>query len=159
MPITEDKTVGRKATKEEIQNDYDFLAKHAGLGKYAAENLANYTTLELPKTEIDSLFQADVGEAMRVCVSEFGKARFDGYPVSCQAALIDIAFNCGSFVTFRHHLVPAIKGNHGYAKMPMTQRWRVAALHCRRGAISDARNNIVAQWFLAGAAVKSGTTA
>ena len=46
-PIGPPLTIGRPATVTEKRNDYDFLTSHTGLGKYAPEQLAAYTTLEL----------------------------------------------------------------------------------------------------------------
>src|SRR3954452_24177539 len=37
IAITKNKFVGRAATPEEIQNDFDFLTKNKGLGKYTVE--------------------------------------------------------------------------------------------------------------------------
>jgi GH24 family phage-related lysozyme (muramidase) len=142
-------TIGRWATGAEKKNDYDFLKKHTGLGHYAPEHLAAYTTLELNQTEINQLFDRDLQDAISLARHTFGVA-FDSYPVSCQAALIDIAFNCGGFSTF-FTLVQAVKGEGVYAGKSWTERWKAAATHSKRGQVSRARNEQVAQWLAAGA--------
>lgn len=150
IPIAKDKrTVGRAATVDEINNDYNFLKKHKGLGKYFPENLEKYTTLELQKSTINQIFKKDLNIAVAVVRREFGSA-FDKYPVTCQAALIDIAFNVGNFSSFRPTMVPAIKGTGAYANMSMSDRWKIASKNCRRGKVSAERNRQTTQWFLDG---------
>jgi hypothetical protein len=53
-----------KATSEEIQNDFDFLTLHPGLGNYHASQLQKYTTVELGQSDIDRLFWIDVDRAI-----------------------------------------------------------------------------------------------
>jgi GH24 family phage-related lysozyme (muramidase) len=148
--IAEKKAVGRVATQTEIQNDYDFLKKHSALGKYAAEQVQKYTTVELAPATVDQLFEKDLNVALAVAQREFGES-FAKFPVPCQAALIDIAFNCGNFATFQHRFVPAIKGIGQFAKKTMSERWKIASESSRRGQLSAARNAQVAQWLLDGA--------
>jgi GH24 family phage-related lysozyme (muramidase) len=150
-PIVENKAVDRPATAAEKQNDYDFLVKHKGLGNYLPTQLQRYTTLELQSTVIDRIFADDLAVAVAVARNEFGDA-FDTYKVPCQAALIDIAFNCGSFSGFQHRLVPAIKGTGEYAKKTAAERWKIASEASNRPDESPARNALVAQWLLNGAA-------
>jgi GH24 family phage-related lysozyme (muramidase) len=150
VPISSDKVIGRRASIAEIQNDFDFLKKHSGLGKYSPEHLQKYTTLELPSADIDQLFTKDLDVAVAVCRREFGEA-FDKFPTTCQAALIDIAFNCGTFASFQSRLVPAIKGTGAYAKKTPSERWKIASESCRRGEVSEVRNALVAKWFMDGA--------
>src|SRR5579863_5064240 len=150
VTITANKVLARKATQAEIQNDYDFLKKHSALGNYSAEHLQKYTTLELAPTSVDQLFEKDLNVALAVVQKEFGES-FDGYPVTCQAALIDIAINCGNFSTFQLQFVPAIKGLREFAKKTMPERWKIASASCRRGEVSGARNAQVAHWLLDGA--------
>jgi GH24 family phage-related lysozyme (muramidase) len=148
-PVGKPHTIDRVATPPEKQNDYDFLEEHTGLGKYAPEHLAAYTTLEMEQGDINGLFEADLQAAIKVARTTF-TAAFDKYPVSCQAALIDIAFNCGKFSSF-HTLCEAVKGEGKYAGKPWNERWRAAALHSKRGKVNAARNTQIEQWLLAGA--------
>jgi hypothetical protein len=97
--------IGREATQEEKRADFDFLANHGGLGQFDAANLAKYTTLELQPQTIDELFTQDVEDATKIARHEFGSA-LDSFPLPCRATLIDIAFNCGGFSSFRLHFVP-----------------------------------------------------
>ncbi|GAA3934354.1 hypothetical protein [Litoribacillus peritrichatus] len=149
IAINTNKILGRAATQDEIKNDYNFIKQHKGLGKYNPENLSKYTTLELPVAAIDSLFKKDLSIALAMAKREFG-APFDKYPITCQAALIDIAFNVGNFSSFRGTFVPAIKGTGVYSKMPMSERWKIASQNCRRGQVSADRNRHVAQWLMEG---------
>lgn len=114
------------------------------------DQLAKYTTLELKSATIDTLFTGDLNIAAAVAKREFG-TDFDKYPVSCQAALIDIAFNCGSFRTFQTNFVPAIKGTGMYAKKTIKERWQVAANHSGRGKVSAERNLQIKKWISDGA--------
>ena len=149
-PIGDPKKIGRPATKDEKQNDYDFLENHDGLGKYAPEQLALYTTLELNSSDIDQLFEKDLQDAIAVARNTFSRA-FDSYSVPRQAALIDIAFNCGSFGTMLP-LVNAVRGEGLYAKKTSSERWKAAALHSNRTAVSAFRNRQIADWLIDGAA-------
>ena len=138
------------ATPVEKQNDYNFLKTHSGLGRYAPEQLADYTTLEMSATDIDRLFQKDLDNAIAVARNTFTEAEFDKFPVTCQAALIDIAYNCGGFSTFGT-IVMAVKGEGAYAGKPWGERWLAAALHSRRGQVSAQRNDQIDQWLRAAA--------
>jgi len=151
VPITDNPVIGRAATPKEIQNDIDFLQRHSGLKHYAPQNLAKYTTLELTRFKINALFGRDREIAQAICVKEFGLGAFNAFPLPCQAALIDIAFNCGSFWSFRGHFLPAIKGNGPYAGKSWKERWTAAARYSRRGAVGLTRNAIVRNWLLEGA--------
>ena len=119
------------------------------MGKYNPENLRKYTTLELSVVTINTIFKKDLNIAIAVVKREFGIA-FNSYPVTCQAALVDIAFNVGNFSSFRGTFVPAVKGTGKYSTMSMAERWEVASKNCRRGQISGERNRHVAQWFMDG---------
>jgi GH24 family phage-related lysozyme (muramidase) len=152
LPIGMPQTIGRIATTAEKKNDYDFLRKHTGLGNYAPEHLAAYTTLEMNQPEIDRLFEKDLQDAIAVARNTFGGITFDNYPVSCQAALIDIAFNCGSFSTF-HTLLHAVRGTGIYTGKPWSERWKTAAAtYSNRGQVNAARNSTIQRWLNAGAA-------
>jgi GH24 family phage-related lysozyme (muramidase) len=150
VSIFSNKVLNRTASQSEIQNDYDFLKKHTGLGKFLAEQLQKYTTLELTTVAIDQLFLKDLKIAVAVTRQEFGET-FDTFPTTCQAALIDIAFNCGSFSTFQTRFVPAVKGLGAFANKTMYERWKIASESCRRGQLSAARNAQVAKWLMDGA--------
>jgi len=151
IPIGTPQATNRPATVAEKKNDYDFLKKHTGLGKYAPEQLSPYTTLELGSTEINRLFESDLQDAIALARNTFTAAAFDAYPVSCQAALIDIAYNCGSFATFTT-LVQAVKGVGAYAGKSWSERWKAAASHAKRGKVNAERNSQIEQWLTAGAA-------
>jgi GH24 family phage-related lysozyme (muramidase) len=149
IPISQNKTPGRLATTAEKQNDFDFLSKYKGLGHYAPEQLAKYTTLELRQHDVDRLFENDLIVAVRTARQEFGAA-FDKFSASRQAALVDIAFNAGGFRTFQHSFVPAIKGQGLYAGKSEAERWKEAARHSRRGKVPAPRNAQVAEWLTDG---------
>jgi len=148
IPITIPMTIGRAATEAEKKNDYEFLMKHTGLGKFAAEQLADYTTLELKSESIDQIFEKDLQDAISIVQAAFGFV--DKYPISCQAALIDIAFNCGGFTKFPT-LTKAVNGLGIYAGEPWSERWKAAASHSNRFQVDQARNKRIAQWFMHGA--------
>lgn len=150
VAILSNKVLDRVATKDEIQNDYDFIKKHKGLGKYNPENLRKYTTLELSVETVNTVFKKDLNIAVAIAKREFGVA-FNTYPVTCQAALVDIAFNVGNFSSFRGTFIPAIKGTGKYASLSMEERWEIASKNCRRGQISGERNRHVARWLMEGA--------
>lgn len=157
--------VDRTASKSEIQNDFDFLTKHSGeMKKLAAKYQQKFTTLELRAAKIDSLFRRDASDAINICVTAF--ADFASYPIPCQGALIDIAFNVGSFKTF-HTIRAALTCIGAYAGKDRDadwkyERWKVAASHSKRGKleshdkksgkiIHSERNLTIQNWFLQGA--------
>jgi hypothetical protein len=121
------------------------------LKRYFPGSLRDYTTLELTSSQIDSLFNDDIDYFFKVCRDEFTLAAFLAFPLSCQMALIDIAFNCGSFIKWRGHFVPAIKGTGRYAGKSWSERWTEAANYSRRGAVGLKRNAKVKEWLLQGA--------
>jgi hypothetical protein len=157
IPIADKTRLGMSATRQEIQNDIDFLQRNTGLKQYFPGSLRDYTTLELGSSQIDSLFERDVNHFLGVCRREFTDAAFDAFPVSCQMALIDIAFNCGSFINWRGHFAPAIKGTGSYVGKSWSERWTEAANYSRRGAVGLARNAKVKGWLLKGAKEMEGT--
>jgi hypothetical protein len=116
-----------KASAGEIQNDFNFLTNHKGLGKFPASQLAKYTTLELADDETNRLLDQDLAETVRIAKAELPD--LGSYPIECQAALIDIAFNVGNFVSFRPTIVSAIKGQGLYAKKTLLKGWKAAAAH------------------------------
>ena len=152
IPIGQPKNIGRSATAAEKKADYDFLFKHKGLGSYGPTQLAAYTTLEMKAGDITALFEKDLQEHIAIVLGVFGTA-FAVYPVTCKAALIDIAFNCGSFATFPT-LVSVVKGQGAYAGKSAPERWKAAVTYSTRGKVSAARNKQIADWFKAGAAYR-----
>lgn len=146
VPLDAKRGLEMTASTAEIQNDYDFLVKNNGLRKYLPTQLEAYTTLELPASDIDSLFDSDLAGAIAAAKKPFGIA-FDGYPESAKAALIDIAFNTGNVAGFQI-LVMAILGSGSYGKQSMSDRWKVAARESKRGQVKPRRNTVVEQWFL-----------
>jgi GH24 family phage-related lysozyme (muramidase) len=150
IPIKTAKVIGRKATPDEIQNDFDFLTKHQGLSKYhASQKIERYTTVELKDDDIQEMFKMDCDEAAKIVVKVFPDV--SSYPIHCQAALIDIAFNVGNFESFRHTFIPAIKGEGRFANKSLSERWMEAAAHSRRKAANIERNDLDAQWLKTGA--------
>ncbi len=111
-----DNEIGRTATADEIQNDYDFLAKHTALGGATLANKRKYTTLELKDGAGEDLFKLDLSEAIKSAIATFGDAAFAGFPLPCQAAIIDIAYNpgLGDFP----NLVKLVKGEGAYQGKP-----------------------------------------
>ncbi len=152
LPIMVPKTLNRPATLVEKKNDYDFLKKHSGLGKFKPKGLAAYTTLEMSSMNINKLFDKDLQDAISISQNTF--SGFASFPVPCQAALIDIAFNCGTFSTF-HTIRAALGGTGEYAKKSWSDRWKAASQNCERGAVGDSRNREVASWFLKGVSLAS----
>ena len=150
VPITKNKRLGRAATQQEIQNDYDFLIKHKGLGKYNVKygTLRKYTTLELEPTAIDSLFKTDLNSAIskvKRLLPAFAK-----FPAACRAALVDIQFNTGKLAKFPE-LLKAVRGVEKYRNKSESERWLVAAKESKRGKVDAARNTQVRLWFEEGA--------
>ena len=148
VPIPKTRPVDAAATKVEIQNDFDFLVKNKGLGKYTPENLAPYTTVELTSATIDAIFLKDCENAIKTAKKVLPD--FDKYPVPCQAGIVDIVFNTGGlkFPT----LVRAVKAEKEFAGKLASERWAAAARESKRSQVKQERNNQVHQWFMDGAA-------
>src|SRR5439155_26545273 len=114
-------------------------------------NMRKYTTVELTATEIERLFKKDVVEHIKDSKDVFGDA-FYKFPVSAQAAILDIDYNVkGGVGTFKE-LVAAIKGTKtvkkDYSKLTESERWASAASESNRGPPIDAdRNSKIKQWF------------
>ena len=142
--------IGRPASGPEIQNDFNFLAMHAGLGRFLATQLAKYTTVELGAADIDALFTSDLDRAIAGARHVIGQPLFDGLPVTCQAALIDIQFNTGHLERFPT-LLRAIKGTGEFAGKEAAFRYAAAARESRRPQVSDVRNTQIKNWFDAAA--------
>lgn len=149
--------LGRIATPGEIQSDYDFLAKHTALGSATLVNKRKYTTLELNDGIGEDLFKLDLSEAIKSVINTFGQAAFSGFPLACQAGIIDIAYNPG--LSGFPNLVMLIKGEGAYKGKPESDRWTSAATPAMSnrmvtgtsGAMLQ-RNAKVAMWFTTGAA-------
>ncbi len=142
--------IGRGATPAEIQNDFDFLASHTKLGAATLANKRKYTTVELKDGVGEDLFKLDLSEAIKESINTFGKATFDAFPLSCQAGIIDVAYNPGlsGFSTF----VRAIKGEGEFAGKPASERWTKAAKESHRTVTGQSgamtmRNQTVEKWF------------
>ena len=151
IPIPKEfRTLNRAATRSEIKNDFDFLHAHVGLKKYSPSNLEKYTTLEIPLSEINRVFENDLKTHIDVARREFGAA-FEKFPIPCQAALIDFAFNAGSFRLFKRAFLPAVKGEGAYAGKPESERWKAAAAASPRAWVQSSRNLEVARWLNVGA--------
>ncbi len=158
IPIALDaRKVDRAATPEEIKNDFDFLASHPGLSKYAdMTKMGKYTTVELTEAAINVAFSKDLDDAEALCKSAF-KGIFDGFPDGCKAALIDIAFNTGHIPDFGKVFLSAIKGTGTFTSKTAAERWKAAAAAAeaattQAGQISSVRIGQRTQWFLDGAA-------
>ena len=141
------------ASYDEIVNDYNFLKNNSKLGTYTVSSglMAKYTTLELSIRESDRLFEKDSKDAVGKCRKEFGPA-FDTFPVSCQAVLMDIAFNVGNFIKYRPHFVAAIKGQGTHAGKSMSERWTFAAQHASRNVKNLKRDMTIKEWLKQGIA-------
>ncbi len=158
IPIPKERPIDAPALPTEIQNDFAFLTAHAGskqgeaLSKYVAtqsgDPMRKFTTVELDQTEIDGIFWKDMVDAIGTARAAFPKDAFDGYPVTCQAALIDIAFNTGR-VNFPN-LKKAINGEAPYSGKPESERWEIAASESNRPAADEKRNKQIAAWFRGG---------
>jgi len=95
------------------------------------------------------LFKKDLERAIRHARKVLGVA-FDKYPVTCQAAIIDLVFNLGSlggFPNFKH----AIKGTGKFKGKSMSERWKAAAKESYRPDVKQPRNSEIKQWLLDGA--------
>lgn len=152
QPISTNQVLNRMAQPDEIQNDYDFLNKHKALGQYTVDSgkLQKYTTVELDQDDIDSLFQDDLNDAIKVLTTVFTAAKFAGFPLACQAALIDLQFNTGNIKGFPT-LIRAVKGEGEFKGKSMRDRWMAAGLQSNRPQLRGERNAQVLQWFNQGA--------
>lgn len=151
VAITNNTKLGRAATQQEIQNDYDFLLKHKGLGKYSVKQgtMRKYTTLELERTAIDKVFATDLASAISKVKKLF--PAFAKFPAPCRAALVDIEFNTGKLANGFPNLMKAVKGTDKYKGKPERERWAIAAKESKRGQVEAARNAQIRSWFEEGA--------
>lgn len=109
-----------------------------------AEIIADYTgvkytkrkgTLFLPVEEMDRILAFDMGKFEHIVEAAFPEV--DSYPESVQVALIDIAFNCGSF-----------KGWPSLAKAVKAGDWVTAAKESKRKPpVGDERNRDTQEQF------------
>lgn len=142
---------GNIATFEQKRNDYDFLLANTGLRRYPPENLEEYTTVEMDNRTISSLFETDLQRSLEAATAAFDK--FTLFPISCQAALIDIAFNAGPN-TFKssthggfHTIVAALRGDGPYGAMSWNEQIRVAMENCSSNTPNRTRNTKRRQWL------------
>jgi GH24 family phage-related lysozyme (muramidase) len=124
-----------KATAPEIQADYESVAAQAK-GKRAGEYKA-FTKLDLPDSEIDSLFEARVKDfecGLRSLFSDYDK-----YPESARYALLDMIFSLGSsnMKTNWPKLTDAVK----------SQDWTTAAEESYRSEVQKDRNDTIKKWL------------
>jgi len=117
------------ATADEIKADYDNVKKQSA-GKLATY-YKQFTKLDLPDSVIDSLLNAEVFQFTVSLTASFPD--FNSYPAEACAALFDMAYNLGlgkltsEFPTF--------------CKAVKDKDWATAAKQCKRGGISDDRND------------------
>jgi GH24 family phage-related lysozyme (muramidase) len=123
------------ATVAEIQTDFDSVSKQAGARP--AAYYRRFTSLDLPPLDIDKLFAVRVAEFQSQLLTSY--PRWDGYPPSAQLALLDMAFNLGTF---------ALKNRWPNLNRAIdAQDWAQAANHCIRPQSHAARNDATVALF------------
>lgn len=126
---------GASATKEEIETDFEAVAKQTpGLGASAYKK---YTKLDLPQTEIEKVLDNRINGLKKELRGVFSK--FDKYPMTAQFALVDMAFNIGTtgLVTKFPKFKKAIED----------EDWATAAIESYRKDVSAQRNATVKKWL------------
>ena len=95
------------AHDEHVENAFN-LVKNSGLAGAPASKFNNLTHIDLSRTAIEILFQADVDEFVELLKNEFkGFNGYETYPGKVQLAMLDMAYTMGTkkfsdkFVKFR----------------------------------------------------------
>jgi len=128
----------RPASPKEIGDDFlrvIALAKGMPARAYRAPNPPH---IELSQASIGDLLRNRLNREFQPGIHRL-LPDFDGYPEPVQAALIDIAFNCGvSGLSTFHHLLDACR----------KQQWAAAAESCHRKTSRAERNDWTRSKFL-----------
>lgn len=152
--------VGQQATEAEIQADYDYLEQLPGLKTVSPikerHKVQIQTTVEMNEAAIDAVFEEDLKSFLTQSRAVF--TDFDKFPVSCQAALIDLIFNYGKegFKKNKKNLIAAIKGEGVYKGMSPAARWVEASKLSNRTSANAERNSTVSGWFVDGSKEAAG---
>jgi GH24 family phage-related lysozyme (muramidase) len=128
------------AAAQEIKDEFSVV--HGKEKGKVASFYKQFTTLHLTDATIDTLLTEDLE---RVVTGLTGKLPdYGSYPEKVQEALVDMAFNLGL-----NGLMTKFPKFVGHIKQ---RGWKAAAGECKRGGISDARNNEIKQLLLDAAA-------
>jgi GH24 family phage-related lysozyme (muramidase) len=128
------------AAAQEIKDEFSVV--HGKEKGKVASFYKQFTTLHLTDATIDTLLTEDLE---RVVTGLTGKLPdYGSYPEKVQEALVDMAFNLGL-----NGLMTKFPKFIGHIKQ---RDWKAAAGECKRGGISDARNNEIKQLLLDAAA-------
>jgi len=135
------------AHPKHIENAFNLVLKSGRQGE-PAENFKNITHIDLSRSAIELLFNADVIEFLPLIKSEFPD--FETYPASAQLGMLDLAYTLGA---------RGLKdGFPVFGRALEFRNWIEVADQSGREAKKDkkgnpnakmvARNSIVRRWFL-----------
>ena len=129
------RATNQKATAQEIKTDYESVAKQAkGM---IASRYKPFTKLDLPSADIRPLFDAKFESFKAKVVKEFPD--FESYPLSVQAALMDMAFNLG---------MPGLPNKFpSFTRAIKARDFQTAAKESHRRGIQESRNATVKRWL------------
>ncbi len=129
------RTTQAAATADEIKADFENVKQQTkGL---LASSYKQYTALDLPTREIDSLLDKRIEKFKAELKAKFPK--FDNYPLTVQFALTDMAFNLGT-----NGLVTKFPS---FKKAIEAEDWAKAATESNRPQVSSTRNATVKKWL------------
>lgn len=139
-PTSKPPVVAGLAMEDEIKTDFDNVNKQTA-GKLASY-YKQFTKLDLTDSVIDSLLKLRVMQFTAQLVASFPD--FNSYPDEARAPLFDMAYNLGTGKLTSQF--------PNFCKAVKDKDWAKAATECKRGGISDARNDWTKSQFEAAAA-------
>lgn len=127
-PTAQPAVLAGPATPEDIQADFDSVNSQPA-GKLASY-YKQFTTLDLPDSEISSLLNTEVHACLSNVVASLPD--FNSYPNEACAAIFDMAYNLGIGKLTSEFPI--------FCKAVKNKDWATAAKECERGGIGDTRN-------------------
>jgi GH24 family phage-related lysozyme (muramidase) len=139
------RTTGNQATAAEIAAD--FASVEAQPDSKNASYYRQFTKLDLPNVNIDSLFRSRIDEFVKQLKSAYPE--FDSFPSEAKLALLDLAFNMG---------IGRLKSAAEWPKLNAAiakRDWSTAAAECNRPQANGRRNAETKAAFTAAAKASS----
>ncbi len=130
-------TTGKKATKDEIKNDFESIKKSPA-GLFASLYKKN-TKLKLAPLTIDQLTDNHIDSFERELNQIYGTVEFIRFPTGVKLALFDMIFNLG--------MTKLRNGFPNFNKSVKAKDWLNASKECNRLDIAAARNKYVKDLF------------
>jgi GH24 family phage-related lysozyme (muramidase) len=134
-----DRDTRNRATAAQIATD--FASVESQPDSKASKYYRQFTKLDLPSVDVDSLFRARVDEFVGQLKAAY--PQFDSYPAGAKLALLDLVFNMGIGKLKSHTEWPKL--NAAIAK----QDWITAASECNRPDANARRNAETKAYFIA----------